>query len=159
VHSPLEVSIDQGLRGLTVGEDRKLLGGESGVTIDLWRRLRLTRPRIKAVVYVESPTDAPDAIDRQTLVVVGTREFQKWAVFECPCDHGHRLAISLQRSHEPSWRLSHGEGEPSLFPSVDSVTDRRCHFWLRDGRVRWVRRFRPEPCSRPATVPRGRERT
>ncbi|MGI9112850.1 MAG: DUF6527 family protein [Gaiellaceae bacterium] len=65
-------------------------------------------------------------------------------MFECPCGRGHRLAVSLQQSHRPSWRLGLGKDGPSLFPSIDSVADRRCHFWLRDGRVRWVRRYRQE---------------
>jgi len=110
--------------------------------IDFWRRLGLTRPRVKAVVYVDSPMDVPDEIDRRTLVIVGSTEFQKWAMFECPCGRGHRLAINLQQGHRPSWRLDLASGSPSLFPSIDSIADRRCHFWLRNGRVRWVGRFR-----------------
>lgn len=130
-----------------------------GRAIDLWRRLRLTHPRIDTVVYIESPMDVPEDIDRQTLVVVGNREFQKWAMLECPCGRGHRLAVSLQRSHRPSWRLSFDDGGPSLFPSIDSVADRRCHFWLRDGRVRWVRRFRRARSSGRSTSSRVRQRT
>jgi Family of unknown function (DUF6527) len=109
--------------------------------VDLWRRLRVTRPRIKRVVYLDSPTDVPDQIERQTLVVVGDRDFQKWAMLECPCGRGHRLAVSLQRGHRPSWRLTLSPAGPSLFPSIDSVAARRCHFWIRDGRVRWVHRL------------------
>lgn len=109
-----------------------------GSAIDLWRRLRLTRPRIDEVVYVESPTDVPEDIGRHTLVVVGTPAYQKWAMLECPCGHGHRLAVSLQRSHETYWRLVLDDGQPSLVPSIDSLADRRCHFVLRNGRVRWV---------------------
>jgi len=112
-----------------------------GRTIDLWRRLRLTRPRIDTVVYVESPADVPDDIDRQTLIVVGNRDFQKWAMLECPCGRGHRLAVSLQPGHRPSWRLTFDERGPSLCPSIDSVARQRCHFLLRNGRVRWVRRL------------------
>jgi len=113
-----------------------------GETIDLWRRLRLTRPRIDRVVHIESPTDVPEDIDRHTLVVVANQGIQKWAILECPCGHRHRLAVSLQRGHRTSWRLALDDGGPSLFPSIDSLTDRRCHFVLHKGRVRWVRRFR-----------------
>ena len=108
---------------------------------DFWRRLRLTRPRIDNVSYIASPTDAPDDIDRHTLIVVGNERFQKWALLECPCGRGHRLTVSLQRSHRPSWRLAIGARGPSLLPSIDSRGAWRCHFWLRDGRVRWARRF------------------
>jgi hypothetical protein len=113
-----------------------------GTAIDLWRRLRLTRPRINNITYVASPTDAPDDIDRHTLIVVGNEQFQKWAMLECPCGRGHRLTVSLQLSHKPSWRFTIGADGPSLFPSIDSRALRRCHFWLRGGRVRWLRQFR-----------------
>lgn len=111
--------------------------------IDLWRRLRLTRPRISAISYVESPTDVPDALPRHTLVIVGVPDYPKWAIVECPCGRGHRLMVSLQRGHRLFWRLELDGRGPSLSPSIDSVARWRCHFWLREGRVRWVQESRP----------------
>jgi hypothetical protein len=109
---------------------------------DVWRRFRLTPPRIKHVSYVDEPADVPDEVQRQTLVVIGGPAYAKWAVFECPCGRGHRLMLSLQRGHRPCWRLNLDGRGPSLSPSVDSVARWRCHFWLRDGRVHWVREWR-----------------
>jgi hypothetical protein len=116
---------------------------------DLWRRLRVTRPRIKHVSFVESPSDVPDDLPRQGLVVVGMPEYPKWAVFECPCGRGHRLMLSLQRGHRVSWRLRLGARGPSLSPSIDLIADFRCHFWLHEGRVRWVRGWRLVPRRAP----------
>ena len=115
------------------------MGGVISRLIALWQRLHVGRPSLAEVRYVASPADVPDRLSRRELVVVGTDAFPKWAVFNCPCGRGHRIMLSLQRSHLPHWRLELGGHGPSLWPSVHSVTAYRCHFWLRDGRVRWVR--------------------
>lgn len=47
--------------------------------------------------------------------------------------------LSLQPSHRPHWRLELSDEGPSLWPSVDSITEYRCHYWVRDGHVNWVR--------------------
>jgi hypothetical protein len=103
-----------------------------------WRRLHLGRPALADIHFVESPTDVPERLFSSDFVVVGTRERARWAIFDCPCGRGHRLMLSLQRSHRPHWRLELGPRGPSLWPSVDSVSRYRCHFWLREGHVHWV---------------------
>lgn len=109
--------------------------------VGLWRRLHVGRPSLAGLHYVDSPADIPDRLGPNEFVIVGSGEHPKWAVFDCPCGRGHRLMVSLQRSHRPHWRLELGAYGPSLWPSVDSVTSYRCHFWLRDGVVRWVREW------------------
>jgi hypothetical protein len=81
----------------------------------------------------------PDLLDRHTIAVCGPPEAPKWAAFECPCGHGHRIVLNLQPEHRPRWRLSLIGQRPSLRPSVDSRLDLRCHFWLTGGRVHWVK--------------------
>jgi hypothetical protein len=91
------------------------------------------------VTFVETPAAVPHRLGRRQFVIVGLQERPKWAVFDCPCGRGHRLMLSLQQSHRPHWRLKLGGDGPSLWPSVDSVAEYRCHFWVRDGRVHWAR--------------------
>jgi hypothetical protein len=105
---------------------------------DWWRRRRWTRPRIDHVEHYASVAEIPDDLDRHTVAVVGSAEAPKWAAVTCPCGNGHRLLVSLQRSHRPHWRLLVCDGAVGLEPSIDSIDERRCHFWLRDGRVEWV---------------------
>lgn len=106
---------------------------------DCWRRRRLTRPRVKRVVYFEGRSDVPEVLARDTLAVVGTRRRPKWAVLECPCGRGHQLVVSLSQQHRPYWRLDEDRRGPSLAPSIDSHRPYRCHFWLRDGQIMWAR--------------------
>lgn len=62
----------------------------------------------------------------------------KWAVMACPCGHNHRIDLNLAHGDRAQWYVE-GRKRPSISPSVD-VKDpgRRCHFWVRDGRISWV---------------------
>jgi hypothetical protein len=108
--------------------------------VDLWRRRRLSRPKIDRIVrYTELP-DLPTDLDRHALAVCGPPDAPKWAAFECPCGRGHRIVVNLRAERSPRWRLGDADGPGlSLWPSIDSHAEVRCHFWLEDGRVTWVK--------------------
>lgn len=105
--------------------------------LDWWRRWR--NRRFKAVIYYENRRDLPARVARHTIAVVGTQERPKWAVFECPCGRGHQITLNLSPARLPYWQLEGDGRAPSLRPSVDSYSPYRCHYWIRRGRVRWVR--------------------
>jgi hypothetical protein len=108
--------------------------------VDWWRRRRFRAARIKTIVTYDRQSELPQSISRKTIAVVGSLERPKWAALECPCGAGHRLMINLSPSHKPSWEFTNGAGGPSLRPSIDfDDGDRRCHFWLRSGKVTWCR--------------------
>lgn len=112
-----------------------------GVIVDLWRRRRLTRPRLNRVRAYPTRAELPANLPRHELAIIGDRIDPKWLVFECPCGEGHRLQLNLAASQAVRWRLEKdGGGGPSVSPSIDyRGPDRRCHFWLRRGRVDWVK--------------------
>ena len=114
----------------------------TGRLTDLWRRLAQPAPRVDQVIRVGSMSDLPEQLDRRTVYLVGQPDFMKWAVLDCPCGRGHRLALNLSTSRRPHWRVAADDRErsPRLSPSVDSlIGSKRCHFWLHDGHVRWCR--------------------
>lgn len=107
-------------------------------TIDWWRRRRRNAAKIDKQRAYPSAATMPDQINRHVLAIAG--DPPAWAVMECPCGHGHRLQIRI-RPHRTAvvWKLTSDHGAPSLYPSVDfDSNERRCHFWLDSGRVRWV---------------------
>lgn len=109
----------------------------AGSVIDWWRRHHRGKAKISTVRRFGSVADVPDVLPRRVLAVVG--EPAAWIVFECPCGTGHRIMVRA-RSHDrvAHWSLVNADAL-TLRPSVDSVLpDRRCHFWLREGRVEWV---------------------
>lgn len=105
---------------------------------DWWRRRRVGAPRIDEVEVYRSQSDLPESLSRHQLALVGSPQRPKWLAFECPCGEGHRLQVNLSAARSPSWRLVLAETGPSVFPSIDfDAAEQRCHFWIRDGRVRW----------------------
>lgn len=131
-----------------------------GLLVDLWRRVIPGSPRIDTVVWFESHSDIPDRLPRHTLALIGgRRDRPKWAALECPCGTAHRIAVPLRRSGGPNWEVSlDANGVPSVKPSVDDQGERRCHFWLRSGRVAWApnRRRARRATSLSSHSPAGR---
>jgi hypothetical protein len=97
------------------------------------------RRHFRRVVYVSIMADVPIELSRRTLYVVGPLARPKWAVFDCPRADGHRVALDLSPSHLPSWRLVVDRGRPTIWPSVDVRAGKRCHFFVRGGRIVNVR--------------------
>lgn len=95
----------------------------------------LVFPKARAVGTI---SDVPDDLDQSVFYIAGTSSLPKWAVFICPCERPHRVTLSLQSSHRPHWRVRIRSGRVTVWPSVDVRDWRRCHYWIRDGRVQWV---------------------
>lgn len=106
---------------------------------DWWRRRHLTAPRIKRLTFYERRSEVPADVARDSIAVVGTLERPKWAIFECPCGRGHQITLNLSASRRPSWRIEQTTTGPSLHPSVDAYEPHSCHYWIKQGRVEFVR--------------------
>ncbi len=93
----------------------------------------------RIVADVEAAPDVPDKLPRNGVVLVGSRQRPKWLAFDCPCRQGHRISIPLDPAHNPHWTIAESGGL-SVHPSVDYDTPtRRCHYFIRRGRVAWAR--------------------
>jgi len=105
-----------------------LLRGQDGspVPVDL----------IPGAIHVGGRADLPRRLSPRRLYLVG--EPPKWAVFRCPCGAGHQIDLNLAHTGRPRWNVAFNpQNRPSLRPSVDVQAERRCHFWLTSGEVRW----------------------
>ena len=99
-----------------------------------WQWLPLFRWRV--VASCEAADEVPLALPRNGAVLVASGDFVKWLVFDCPCRTGHRLMLPLQG--KPRWRVESTQGL-TVMPSVDfHGKGRRCHYFIRTGRVEWV---------------------
>lgn len=79
-------------------------------------------------------------VTANSVFVVGTPAYHKWAYLQCPCGCGDILMLSLAKQANPSWRVKWDRlGRPSLSPSVNKTTGCRSHFWLRKGKIEWAK--------------------
>jgi len=104
-----------------------------------WRAW-LSRRRYFVAARVPAADDVPARLPRRAMVIAGPASAPTWIVFDCPCAERHRILLRLRsQPGRPAWHLA-SVGRPTLFPSVDAHTgERRCHFWIRKGRITWVR--------------------
>jgi hypothetical protein len=112
--------------------------GLDNVTARLARLLGKPAPvdLIPSAVHVGARADLPRRLHSHRLYLVG--EPAKWAVCRCPCGTGHQIDLNLAHPGLPRWSVAFdSRNRPSLRPSVDVRAERRCHFWLISGEVRW----------------------
>lgn len=96
-----------------------------------WRRWSL-------IQEVEAADEIPEHIPEKGVVVVGTIAAPKWLAFDCPCKEPHRVMLNADARRRPHWVIKESQ-RLTLSPSVDERrTNKRCHYWIRRGRIRWV---------------------
>ena len=94
--------------------------------------------RWRIVVTVEAADEIPDLLPAKGAALVGSDNHPKWLAFDCPCNSGHRIMVSLDRAHSPHWKFSDPR-KLTIAPSVDYRTaQRRCHYFVRNGKMVWV---------------------
>ncbi len=104
----------------------------------LWGRLGFFKWRV--VQVVDAADEVPKRLPRNGAFLVGSRRRWKWIVFDCPCWTGHRIMLNLDKARWPYWTVTK-RGGLTISPSIDYKRwGRRCHFFIRNGVVRWVRK-------------------
>ena len=96
--------------------------------------------RWKVVRFVESADEIPEKLPHRRAAVVSSGGRAKWVAFDCPCGTGHRIMLNLDSARKPAWRISNeNKGVLTIKPSIDyKGSDRRCHYFIRNGRVDWT---------------------
>jgi len=104
--------------------------------IPLWEWLPIFGWRIVAVV--DAADNVPQRLPRNGAVLVGSPTRPKWIAFDCPCRRGHRILLNTDKGRFPYWTTT-VQGPLTISPSIacdDPVW--RCHYLVRNGRVRWI---------------------
>ena len=97
------------------------------------------------VVFPEPATLCLDEV-----VVVCDAGVLKWACLRCPGGCGADIALSLNQSRRPRWRISYDFWKrPTVEPSVHQKNSCGCHFFLRRGRIDWCQGGRPASRNEP----------
>jgi hypothetical protein len=106
--------------------------------IPWWQWLPVHKWRI--IGAVESADEVPEHLPRNAVALVGSLEYPKWLVFDCPCRGGHRIMLNADKARRPCWAL--GALHPlTIIPSIDykAPDAKRCHYLVRKGQVTWIK--------------------
>lgn len=104
-----------------------------------WRRW-LPFQGWRIVAQIEAADEIPERLPWRGAVIVGSQGAPKWIAFDCACGKGHRIMLNLDRKRRPSWQIKSSKwNRLTISPSIDfSDQERRCHYFVRDGRVQWT---------------------
>lgn len=89
-----------------------------------------------SVQYVEDPIDNPK---KKMLYIIGTMD-EPWQIeMACPCGCRDKIVLPVNNETSPRWSLNiSSDNLPSLHPSVWRSKGCKAHFFLKNGRIRWV---------------------
>lgn len=98
--------------------------------------LEFVLPARKLIVVED---EMPSKLPRRSLLLLRDSG-EDWSVtMRCPCGCGENIELALIPEAKPRWELSLEQGIPTLKPSVWKRDGCYSHFFLRRGRVIWVR--------------------
>jgi len=81
-----------------------------------------------------SPNQLPEGV----VVVVKDEEHEKWACLRCPGGCGEKIQLSLNPQRRPRWSVVQNRlDRPTITPSIRMTNKCACHFWVREGKVKW----------------------
>lgn len=102
-----------------------------------WQWLPRPWSKWRIVTRVDAGDEVPDRLPTRGVALVGSADKPTWIAFDCPCERGHRLMVSLDQTRRPAWRIT--STKPlTVRPSVDDITaERRCHFFISSGKIKW----------------------
>jgi hypothetical protein len=94
------------------------------------------KPELVAQLVSEQP--APESVAPGVVYIVGSPDYQKWAVFRCPDHESEIIQLSLMPNRRPRWTVQADFfGRPTIHPSVRRTDGSLAHFWVRAGRIEW----------------------
>lgn len=84
----------------------------------------------------------PKNLDKNTIYIVGGRNYPFQSVFLCPDNCGRIISLNISKQHNflERWRIKeHKNGTLSIHPSI-YMNRATCgsHFWFRHGKIFWV---------------------
>ena len=97
----------------------------------------LLPPRRLIIVHGDS---LPSRMPLRSLVLARDGD-EDWCIgFRCPCGCSRTIELLVIDEAKPRWTYAlSASGAPSLHPSVWLNNGCKSHFWLRHGRIHWVR--------------------
>jgi len=90
---------------------------------------------------VEWVEDLPNKIIKNTIYIVGGKEYPFHACFVCPRRECNQLiALDISPELNPRWRITeYSKGGISLNPSIYVTSFRcQCHYWVKKGKIHWA---------------------
>lgn len=95
---------------------------------------------IDLITVITQHMPKSENVEANSIVIVGGKDWSKWALLKCPCGCGDLITMSLMKSHDPYWRIKLDFlKRVTLSPSVWKNDGCRSHFFIKKGKLSWAR--------------------
>ncbi len=88
---------------------------------------------------IEILEEFPEYPKQKIIYLIGERNSLNFLSMLCPCGCGANIRLSLIQEDSPSWSISINKDLISVYPSVWRNRGCRSHFFVRSGKIKWVR--------------------
>lgn len=103
------------------------------------REILWTYKQFQYKVEIISDNPNPDKIKKDTVYIVGGRDYIKWAYLRCPCGCNDIIMLSLDRKNFHSWTVKQDLlGRASVSPSINKLAGCKSHFFIKRGKLIWT---------------------
>jgi len=86
----------------------------------------------------ELQVDIPKQISRKKIYLIGKPEAKWVAIFQCPCGCGESVYLNLLSDARPCWHFWTVGKKISFHPSIWQKNGCKSHYFIKDGRVKWI---------------------
>lgn len=106
---------------------------------DIWYLICTALGLKIAVVQTAYTEDIPEAVEENILYVIGENKSYWCLKMKCPCGCGEEIQLGLLKGN-PKWDfVVHWNGSVSVTPSIWRSKGCLSHFFIRRGKIVWVR--------------------
>ena len=86
--------------------------------------------------------ELPDVFEKNTIYIIGEEEYYWCIAMLCPCGCNAVIQLNLLSQVRPRWSFSHNRSATiTIMPSVWRNTGCKSHFYVRNGRITWCRKY------------------
>ncbi len=82
--------------------------------------------------------DIPEKVAQNKILIIGEPENYWLVILKCPCGCKNIIHLNLLKEARPCWTFLVNKKKISLKPSIWRKTGCKSHFFIKNGKVKWV---------------------
>ena len=94
--------------------------------------------RISGNYYFTEYSELPNKIEKKEIGIADNFKNNWVLIIQCPCGCGDLIYLNTLKAETPYWEVRHSIKGISIYPSVWRTKKCKSHFWIKNGKLKWV---------------------